>query len=97
MSQSLRQRTESIRAKCHVLTERYKQLIAYKREADATMKRQQAEIERQQTEIARLENELRCLKLATTIAPTDEERQSARELLTGLVREIDRCINELTH
>lgn len=97
MSQSLRQRTESIRAKCHVLTERYEQLLAYKREADAMMKSQQAEIERQQTEIARLENELRYLKLTAAIATTDEERQSARELLTGLVREIDRCINELTH
>lgn len=97
MSQSLRQCTESIRAKCLILTERYVKLLAYKREADAMMRSQQSEIERQKAEIARLDGELRALKLADAIAPTEHDRQNARELLTGLVREIDQCINDLTH
>lgn len=97
MSQSLRQTTESIRAKCLILTQRYEKLIADMREADATIRSQRAEIEHQKSEIERLSGELRALKLATAIAPTADDRQSAREVLTGLVREIDQCINDLTH
>ena len=97
MSQSLRQTTESIRAKCLILTQRYEKLIADMREADATIRSQRAEIEHQKSEIERLSGELRALKLATAIAPTADDRRSAREVLTGLVREIDQCINDLTH
>ncbi len=67
------------------------------READATIRSQRAEIEHQKSEIERLSGELRALKLATAIAPTADDRRSAREVLTGLVREIDQCINDLTH
>lgn len=97
MSQSLRQTTESIRAKCLILTQRYEKLIADKREADATIKSQKAEIEHQKAEVERLTGELRALKLATAIATTADDRRSAKEILTGLVREIDQCINDLTH
>lgn len=97
MSQSLRLHTESIRAKCLILTERYEKLLADKREADAEIRSQRAEIERCQAEIERLSGELRALKLAAAIAPTDDDRRSVKEILTGLVREIDQCINDLTH
>lgn len=78
MSQSLRQTTESIRAKCLILTQRYEKLIADKREADATIKSQKAEIEHQKAEVERLTYELRALKLATAIATTADDRRSAR-------------------
>ncbi len=97
MSQSLRLHTESIRAKCLILTERYEKLLADKREADAEIRSQRAEIERCHAEIERLSGELRALKLAAAIAPTDDDRRSVKAILTGLVREIDQCINDLTH
>lgn len=97
MSQSLRQSTESIRAKCLILTERYEQLLADKLDAEALDRLRQAEIARLQAEIERLNGELRALKLSSAIAPTLADRRSAKEILTGLVREIDQCINDLTH
>ena len=55
----------------------------------------QAEIETLRKENGRLQQENDFLKIATTIAPTRNDVNSTRELLTRLVREIDKCITDL--
>lgn len=97
MSEQLEQRIERIRAKCMIVTERYETLLASKREADAEIARLTKQNASQAATIEQLRSELRYLRMASAISPTREDRESTRALLSELVREIDKCINDLTH
>lgn len=54
-----------------------------------------AELRARDSEIEKLRLELEYLKVASTVSPTADDRRHAAEMISNLVREIDRCIADL--
>jgi chromosome segregation ATPase len=95
MTGELQNRLDSVCRKAILLTERYQALAKAKAEADsriATLESQLAESDRR---IHEMEARLKYLTIAHTVNPTHEEIEQSRKVITELVRQIDRCINEL--
>ena len=94
MAGELQKKIDRVNTKTQLLLDRYT-ILLQRRESDlAQIAELQAEIETLRKENGRLqENDF--LKIATTIAPTRNDVNSTRELLTRLVREIDKCITDL--
>lgn len=96
MAESLQQRLDSLRAKTSLLLERYRLL-----QQDHEAARQQiAELSRanelQRRELDKLGQQVEHLRVATALAPNHSDAEAARTFLSGLVREIDKCIAQLT-
>ena len=91
----LKKKIDRVNTKTQLLLDRYT-ILLQRRESDlAQIAELQAEIETLRKENGRLQQENDFLKIATTIAPTRNDVNSTRELLTRLVREIDKCITDL--
>ncbi len=86
----------SISRKAQVLVERHARLAEAKAQADARVAELEQEVEglRKALEQARLQNEY--LQIAATISPSREQVEEARAMVSNLMREIDRCIVDLT-
>ncbi len=74
--------------KYHALEDRNKELTDEKRELEKEMRRQKTEIEKLQ-----IENQY--LKIAKLIAPDHATLQKSRELISKLVRDVEKCIGQL--
>ena len=95
MAGELQKKIDRVNTKTQLLLDRYT-ILLQRRESDlAQIAELQAEIETLRKENGRLQQENDFLKIATTIAPTRNDVNSTRELLTRLVREIDKCIADL--
>ena len=68
-------------------------------EENAAMKQKINELEatlsRQNRELTDKNRQIEQLQVMGVLAPTREDIEKSRAFLTGLVRDIDRCINEL--
>lgn len=84
-----------IRSKVSVILDRQEmlrqQIAAGRAEAAGLRKR----VEELSTEVARLKADNEYLRVMRIVASTPEQVERSRAMLTGLVREIDRCIAEL--
>lgn len=96
MAGNLQQRLDSIRDKAEKLTSRYRQLSEEKRAADNLISDLRMTIRHQQRELAELRQKIEYLTVVTTITPERDKVEQTRVVLAELVREIDKCINELT-
>lgn len=96
MAATLQQRIESIKSKALLLTERYAELLEERRAAEAQIVELRAQLERQQKEMAHMKQQIENLQVVTTLAPKREDVERSRAFLLQLVRDIDRCIAELT-
>ncbi len=96
MAANLQQRLESIRSKASLLTERYVDLLEEKRAAEAKIAQLQSTLQHQQQEIDRLRQQNEQLRVVTTLSPKREDVERSRAFLSQLVRDIDKCIAELT-
>ncbi len=95
MAGELQKKIDRVNTKTQLLLDRYT-ILLQRRESDlAQIAELQAEIETLRKENGRLQQENDFLKIATTITPTRNDVNSTRELLTRLVREIDKCITDL--
>ena len=95
MAGEFQKKIDRVNTKTQLLLDRYT-ILLQRRESDlAQIAELQAEIETLRKENGRLQQENDFLKIATTIAPTRNDVNSTRELLTRLVREIDKCITDL--
>lgn len=95
MAGELQKKIDRVNTKTQLLLDRYT-ILLQRRESDlAQIAELQFEIETLRKENGRLQQENDFLKIATTIAPTRNDVNSTRELLTRLVREIDKCITDL--
>ena len=83
-------------AKANLVAERYKKLEQGKREADERIKSLEEQVHNQTVELQQLRQELEYLRLASTLAPSREQVEEARAIISGLVRDIDRCITDIT-
>lgn len=96
MAGNLQETLERISNKTALLTERYAILRKEKDSADARIEELNATILKQSKEIESLQQEIEYLKIATTIVPNHKDVEKSRAILSGLVREIDKCISELS-
>ncbi len=92
----LPQRIESVKSKAYVLTQRYTELLATKREADAQIDELKALVAQQDEKIRLLSQQLEYMRVTTTLNPDRNDLAHSRTILSQLVRDIDKCINELT-
>ncbi len=96
MAGNLQQRIDRVRSKAEFLTERYRRLAEEKRATDKIVADLQLTVQRQQKELALLRQQIEYLTVVTTISPRRENVEKSRTILSELVREIDKCITELT-
>ena len=96
MAATLQHRLESIGSKAQLLTERYAELLEEKRAAEAEIGELRAQLDRQQREMAHLRQQIENLQVVTTLTPKREDVERSRAFLSQLVRDIDKCIAQLT-
>lgn len=96
MAGNLKHRLDSLKTKAEILTSRYRRLAEEKRAADMTIAELRLMVERQQKEMAVLKQKIEYLSVVTTITPRREDVERTRSMLSELIREIDKCITELT-
>lgn len=92
----LQQRLDAISLKARLVVERYENERKARLRAEETVKEQQNEIRRLNRNIADLTRDVELLKVARLTSPTREDIEQSRSLLLDLVRDIDRCIADLT-
>lgn len=96
MAANLQQRLESIRNKALLLKERHEALLAEHRDAEAQIAELRAQLTRQQREIVNLRQLIEELQVVTTLSHGRDDVERSRAFLSQLVRDIDKCIAELT-
>ncbi len=96
MAGNLQETLERISNKAELLIEKYTIVVSEKRQADARIEELNNLLISRQKEIEMLKQEIDYLKIATTITPDHKDVEKSRAVLSGLVREIDKCINELS-
>ncbi len=92
----IQQRLNSIGGKASVLVDRCRHERELRLEAEAAVAEREREINRLNQRVAELNREVELLKTARLTAPTRDDVETSRALLSGLVRDIDRCIADLT-
>lgn len=83
-------------AKAQLLEQRYFYMQEQRDEAVAKAEDLQKELLAKDKELEKLRLRVEYLELASTFAPTREQVEKARALVAGLVRDIDRCITDLS-
>lgn len=96
MAGDLQQRIDSLRGKAQLLTQRYEKLLSDKREADTTIGELKAKLAEQSKEISLLRQQLEYLRVVSPTSVTPGDAQQSRAILVQIVRDIDKCISELT-
>lgn len=96
MAGDLQQRIDSLRGKAQLLTQRYEKLLSDKREADTTIDELKAKLTEQSKEISLLRQQLEYLRVVSPTSVTPGDAQQSRAILVQIVRDIDKCISELT-
>lgn len=95
MAEDFQQRIERISNKAKLLTDLYAVLRQEKQAADSRIIELTNQVEAQRKEIEQLTQQLEYLKIATTLVPDRQQVENSRAMLIKLVREIDKCIQEL--
>lgn len=96
MAVNLQQRIDKIEAKGALLAERFVMIREAKRSADAQVSDLQATVKAMQRNIDDLNRQIEYLKMVSILSPDHHDVETTRAKLTELVREIDKCINQLS-
>lgn len=96
MADELQTRLQSLQGKAKLLMERYKLLLRQKQHQDNELLQLQHTVKQQQKQIATLEQQLEHLRVVTPLAVQGADLELSRAVMTQLVRDIDKCIAELT-
>lgn len=89
---SFKSRVDRIKVKADMLTSRYRSELDQRLSAQARIAELEAEVDRQQSIIHRLELTVQELRMASVLTPDHSDVEATRAFLSGLVREIDKCI-----
>lgn len=95
MAQDLQQRLLRLKGKMDLLIEQGVLLRKQRQEADIRARQLQEIVDRQRREIESLKMQLEYMQIASSFAPSREQVEQSRAILSGLVRDIDKCINDL--
>ena len=96
MASDLEQTIVRIGEKSRFLVERYKVALAQRDKAREANRELAARVEACEKTIENLRRQVEYLTIAANIAPTRESLENARTTISGLVREIDRCIADIS-
>jgi len=97
MAADLQQLIDGLSAKAQVLTDRYALVVNQRdRALEANRKLRQALLD-SQAEAAGVRRQLELLRVTSSLTPGDADISATRTLLSDMLREIDKCINELTN
>ncbi len=96
MAGNLQQRLDSLKSKAQLLVERYARTEDARREAESRINDLELEIKRKDREISVLRQQLEQLQVVTTLSPRREDVERSRKFFAELLRDIDKCINELS-
>lgn len=96
MAANLQERIDKIQAKAALMVERYERLRRMLDEANLRIDDLTATVESQRREIAERDRQIEYLKVASVLTPDHRDVEATRDLLSELVREIDKCINQLS-
>lgn len=96
MAVDLLQLVQGLRNKHELLTRRYREItvqrdVALKQVADL-----EYTVRQQSLEIERLSQQVEFLTVVSTAMPDRDDVEKSRAVLSDLVREIDKCIKDLT-
>lgn len=95
MANELHDTLARIIGKSNVMVERYRAMAAAKEKTDQENAEVKAENEKLRMEIERVKRENEYLRMAHTIAPTPESVAKSKSMISKIVRDIDKCINQL--
>lgn len=95
MAVDLKQQLERVAAKADLIVERCRRLTTQRDEALAKVEDLERQLAERDKEIGRLKVDNEYLHLASALCPDRKEIENARSLISGLVRDIDRCILDL--
>lgn len=90
------QNFEKLVAKAALLAEKYNLLLEDRNQALAHIQELEAQLDSQAKELEKLRQEAEYMRMASVLAPNRQQIEVTRALISGLVREIDRCIADLT-
>lgn len=96
MPETLNDTYGSIRAKVQVILNRQQMLVREIEAQRAANQKLEQEINALRKELAQLRTDNEYLTVASVIAHKREDVEHTRSLLAGLVRDIDRCIADLS-
>ena len=95
MATELQDTLARIISKSTVMVEKYHALSAAKDQAVAELQRVQEENEKLRIEMERIKRENEYLRRAHTVAPNAEAAARGKTMISKIVRDIDKCINQL--
>ena len=96
MADELQTRLQSLQSKAKLLMERYKLILRQKQHQDAELAQLHDTVRHQQKQIALLEQQLEHLRVVSPLSVRGADMELSRAVLSQLVRDIDKCIAELT-
>ncbi len=92
MAVTLQQRVDKIMSKAALLQERYIALRNAKAEADSKIAVLTEEIGNLRRKLGEKDTEIERLKVASVLTPDHRDVEQTRQFISGLVRDIDKCI-----
>lgn len=93
----LKQTLERIAGKASLLAERYRRVVQQRDELRSQVDHLNALLAERDRSIADLNVKVEYLSVVGITNPNRDDIKRSRAILTKLVRDIDRCINDLTH
>ncbi|MDE6555479.1 MAG: hypothetical protein K2K55_00775 [Duncaniella sp.] len=96
MAGNLQQRIDRIRSKASLIAERYALVLQAKADAESRIAELEREVRMLKATVADRDAQLESMRIASALAPDHNNVEEARELLTNIVREIDKCIKQLS-
>lgn len=95
MAGDLQQRLDSLKGKAQLFMKRYALLEGENAAMRQRIEELEKTIERMRREISSKDLQIEQLRVMGVLAPQREDVERSRAFLAGLVRDIDKCINEL--
>ena len=96
MADNLQQSIDRLKAKASLLTERYILVEKARREAEAKVDELQVSIRDLSRQLTLRDAEIERLKVSSVLSPDHYDVEATRQFLSELVREIDKCIAQLS-
>lgn len=96
MAENLREQLDRVKSKASVMVEKYQRLNQAYDESRREVTELQATLRAREAEIEKLKLNVEYLSVASTIKLSGDDLASTRAMVADLVREIDRCIIELS-
>ncbi len=96
MATDLHETLQRVARKAQGLTDRYNALISEKRAADVRIAELMATVEALRKQVESLTRQNEYLTVVTTAIPSRSDVERSRAVISRLVREIDKCISDLS-